>query len=281
MDGEYLTFDTEEYLKRKTMHHIINDLSVHYETFGNPDGLPVVFIHGFPFSGDMWQPQVEDLQEFRLVTYDVRGHGHTEVSDGQYTLEYFVDDLIGLLEHLNIRRTVAVGLSMGGYIALRAVERHPDRFRGLVLCDTRSEADTNDVKVRRASQAKMVKREGVKEFTAGFLTGVFSPESFKHHPREVELIRKIIQRTDPLAIAGTLIGLAARTDTTASLPKIRIPTLILVGEHDTIATPENAKAMRERIPAAELHIIRGAAHLSNLENTEEFNSFLRKFLRKL
>src|SRR3989338_135113 len=102
-------------------------------------GPAVIFIHGFPFNRKLWGPQFEALSKsYRVVSYDVRGHGQSEVGDGQYSLEFFVDDLIEGMDHLKIESAVLCGLSMGGYIALRALERHPGRFKGVVLCDTKS-----------------------------------------------------------------------------------------------------------------------------------------------
>lgn len=264
------------------MRAIINGWAISYNSYGAKSGLPVVFIHGFPFSQEMWKPQVAALSpQFLVVTYDVRGHGGTEVGDGQYTLEFFLDDFLGLLDHLRIEKAVAVGLSMGGYIALRAIERNPERFRALVLCDTRSEADTDETKLKRTSSIKLVKQEGVKKFAEGFVKSVFAPQTLEGKPGTVKLIHEIIERMSPLAIAGTLLALAARTDTTASLPKIKVPTLILVGESDTLTPVPAAQSMHANIQGSELHVIPKAAHLSNLENPDEFNRLLLNFLRRL
>ena len=260
----------------------INGWSIHYTTSGKLEGLPVVFIHGFPFSQEMWKPQVAAFSsEYRVVTYDIRGHGKSKVGDGQYTLELFVDDFFGILDHLNIERAVVVGLSMGGYIALRAIERNPEQFRALVLCDTKSEADTDEGKLKRAASIKLVKTEGVKKFAAGFVKSVFAPETFKKKPEIVRFLQKIIEKNSPVAIAGTLLALAARTDTTLSLPKINVPTLIIVGEKDTLTPVSAAQSMNERIARSELHVIPNAAHLSNLENPEEFNQLLMNFLKRI
>lgn len=258
----------------------LGEISIAYTDDGSNSGLPVVFIHGFPFSKEMWKAQVEALKnEFRVITYDVRGHGESDVGDGQYSVEFFVDDLIGLMDHLKIGRAILVGLSMGGYIALRAIERHRDRFRALVLCDTRSEADGNEGKVRRAVQSRAVKVEGMKKFAEQFLQAVFYEKTLATNPTVVEIIRRTIERTSPIGAAGTLLALAARTDTTASLFNITVPTLILVGQHDSITPPSASHDMKEKIPYAELHIIRNAGHVSNLENSEEFNEKLLAFLQ--
>jgi len=260
----------------------INGAKIHFLLQGDPQGLPVVFLHGFPFSHAMWRPQFQALNKnYYAIAYDLRGHGQSEVGDGQYTLEGHVDDLLSLLDHLKIDKTVIVGLSMGGYIALRALERNPERFRAAVLCDTRSEADSDEAKLRRAAQVKQVKQKGSANFAEGFVKAVFAASSFQERPQAVAEIRGIISQTSPLSIAGTLLALAARSDTTRSLPGFQIPTLLLVGELDAITPPEAAGAMHEKIPRSKLAIIPRAAHLSNLENPEDFNRHLLEFLREI
>lgn len=258
----------------------VNGLTMNYQERGLPQGLPVVFVHGFPFSHAMWDPQMMALpQEIRAISYDVRGHGLSDAGDGQFSIEFFVDDLIGLLDHLGIKQAVVCGLSMGGYIALRTVERHPERIRALVLCDTRSEADGNEAKVKRAGQAKTVKQTGSKTFAEGFVKAVFAPATFQSNPRAVEAIQSVIADTAPRAIAGTLLALAARTDTTASLSAIKVPTLIMVGELDTLTPPAASESMHKLIKGSSLHVIPQAAHMSNMENAGVFNRHLIEFLK--
>lgn len=243
---------------------------------------PVVFLHGFPFSHEMWSGQIDLLRgRFRTVAFDFQGHGRSDIGDGQYTIEGHVDDLLAVLDRRALDRPVLAGLSMGGYVALRALERHHDRFRAAVLCDTRSEADSNEARVRRHVQMTMVKTAGAAEFADTFLKAIFAPSSFPRHPDAVAFIRNIITHTPPLGIAGTLLALAGRTDTTGALASIRIPTLILVGEEDMITPPAASRSMQERIAGSELHVIPGAAHMSNLENPERFNALLKEFLERV
>lgn len=259
----------------------LNDVNINYVERGMPQGLPVVFIHGFPFDHTMWEPQMLALpNEYRAIAYDVRGHGESDVADGIYSIEFFVDDLIGLLDHLVLKQVVLCGLSMGGYIALRAVERHPDRFKGLILCDTRSEADPNEGKAKRSASIKAVKTNGVKAFVEGFVKAVFAAQSLEKNTAAVEKIKTTIIGNSPLGICGTLLALASRTDTTASLSNIKVPTLIMVGEHDALTPVAASQSMHEKIAGSELQVLPNAAHMSNLENTELFNSTLLKFLKK-
>src|SRR5512135_2961228 len=107
------------------MRAFINNSNIFYVDEGDPQGLPVVFLHGFPFNHTMWLGQLKSVGGFcRAVAYDIRGHGMSDIGDGQYSIEAHVDDLISLLDALRIERTVLVGLSMGGYITLRALERN-------------------------------------------------------------------------------------------------------------------------------------------------------------
>jgi 3-oxoadipate enol-lactonase len=265
-----------------SMKFSINELNIFVTDTGKRDGLPVVLIHGFPFSHKMWQPQIEALApNFRVVAYDIRGFGQSDVGDGQFLLEFFVDDLVALLDFLKIERAVLCGLSMGGYVALRAAERNPEKIRALVLCDTRAEADSNEAKVKRAAAIRAVKTQGVKIFAENFVKSVLAAQTFSENPRLVEEIRAVIESNSPLGICGALLAMASRTDTTAALPKIGAPTLILVGEHDALTPPAVAKTMRERIPNSEWHVISRAAHVSNLENPQEFNAHLLEFLQKI
>jgi 3-oxoadipate enol-lactonase len=259
---------------------MINGIRVHYvDTGRNLQNPPIVLIHGFPFSSEMWKPQIEFLKErYRVISYDIRGHGNTDDGDGQYTIELFVDDLIALLDNLKVKKVVLCGLSMGGYIALRAVERNPERVSSLILCDTGPQADSNDVKLRRFANMKAVKTKGVKAFAEGFVKAVFRPESFESRPHEVEAIRSMIESNSEMGICGTLLALACRTDTTESLDLIRVPTLIMVGEEDKICPPKLSELMDSRISNSEIHILADAAHMSNLETTEEFNEHLSNFL---
>ena len=240
---------------------------------------PIVLIHGFPFSSEMWKPQIDFLKtKYRVIAYDIRGHGNSDDGDGQYTIEFFIDDLIALLDHLKIQKATLCGLSMGGYIALRAIERNPERIASLILCDTGPQADSNEVKIRRATNIKSVKANGVKTFAENFVKAVFATSSLKSKPFEVEAIRKTIEANSEVGICGTLLALASRTDTTDSLDVIRVPTLIMVGEEDKVTPPKLSELMDSKISGSFIHVLKNAGHLSNLENPEDFNKHLDEFL---
>ncbi len=125
----------------------INNLSVF--TFGNNNNKPIIFVHGFPFDHRMWDSQIEELsRDYYCITYDIRGLGESPAGNGQFTMESFVDDLETIIDELKLKLPVLCGLSMGGYISLRAMERMEKRFRALILCDTKALADDNTGKLK-------------------------------------------------------------------------------------------------------------------------------------
>lgn len=231
----------------------------------------------------MWKTQIALLSEngFRVISYDLRGHGKSDVGDGQYTIELFVDDLIALLDYLKITKTTVCGFSMGGYVALRAIERNPERFNAMILCDTTPSADSNEARLKRASSIKLIKKDGVKPFAEGFLKAVFASLSFSTKQNVIDETRKMILSNSPVGICGALLAMAARTDTTEALSKIGVPSLVLVGEHDIITPPAAAKTMHDRIQNSKMHVISGAAHMSSMENPNEFNEHLIEFLKNV
>lgn len=264
------------------MEAVVNGIKMHYLDVGNPDDLPIVLLHGMTLNHRMWNPQIKVLKEnYRVITYDIRGHGKTEVTDGQYTYRMFVEDLIALLDYLQIDKAVLCGLSMGGAIAMRAFELYSERIHALILCDTRSEADSNETKYWRENSITLIKQGGLKQFTLEFMEALFPVETMENQPETVEFIRNTILSSSPRGICGVLLAQAARTDLTYSIQKINIPTLIMIGEKDNFTPLASSKTMNKKIPNSELKIISGAGHVSNLENREEFNQHLLEFLKKL
>lgn len=257
----------------------INGLAVN--TFGDTKKQSIVFIHGFPFDHTMWENQIEILAEdYFCVAYDLRGLGESFVGDGQYTLEFLVDDLFSIINELNLVKPILCGLSIGGYISLRAVERNQDQFSGLILCDTKSEADDNNAKLKRSAGINEINTEGLIKFIDQFVTNSFAEETPKLDEKLFldTLFRS--HRHDPIGVKGTFIAIMTRTDTTPFLPKIKIPTLVLGGSFDKATPPQVMRAMAEKIPNAEFAVIPFAGHISPLENPDCVNDLIVGFLKR-
>lgn len=228
----------------------------------------------------MWDKQASLFQNnFRVISYDQRGHGKTPSSPSPYFFESLIDDLVVLMDHLHVGKAVLCGLSMGGYVALRAAERVPERLLGLVLCDTKSEADANLAKQGRAANVKLIQEQGLHAFTEKFLKSVLAPETLASKTEVVQKVKGMMESCPAKGVQEALLAMATRTDTTESLSKIHVPTLIIVGEKDIVTPPAAAQALQKGISGSALSILPQAAHLSNLENDGAFNAVFTKFMQ--
>ena len=257
----------------------INNLSVSYSDHG-PDVAPaIIFIHGFPLNKSMWDMQVAALKEnYRVIAYDIRGHGNSEPGIDEFFIELFVLDLLRLMEKLRIEKSVLCGLSLGGYIALNAVLKHPDRFDGLILNDTQCIADTPEIKENRCQAIIRIMKNGVEQYTDEIIKNLFAAESFTKMKNVIAEVKEMIISTPKQSLCNTLHALAERKETCTQLPEINIPVLIMVGKEDKITPIAAAQQMHEKILNSKLEIIQQAGHLSNLENPTAFNTHLVKFL---
>jgi 3-oxoadipate enol-lactonase len=259
----------------------INGNKVSYFDEGHGD-IPVVFLHGFPFSKNMWEPQLEVLKEsYRVIAYDVRGHGSSDAGTAEFTISQFAHDFILFLDALRIPQAVVCGLSMGGYIALHAIEKAPERFAALVLADTQCFADTDAAREKRKKAIDSIREKGMTPYAEESVKNLFAPASLIDKPEAVNRIRHTIAQASDDNVTKTLMALAARKDTCNVLPAITCPVLILVGSEDKVTPIEAARKMHELVPGSHLQTIEGAGHVSNLENPETFNTALEAFLHSL
>jgi pimeloyl-ACP methyl ester carboxylesterase len=256
----------------------INGLNLAYTDQGQ--GLPVVFLHAFPQSRAMWTSQVQVLSKTcRVVTLDFRGFGESDAPLWHYTLEQFADDVQGLLDHLSIQQAVLAGLSMGGYTLFAFYRKYADRVKGLVLADTRAQADTEEGRAGRFAMAQTAYTKGAGAIADIMLPKLLSPAALQTKPELAGQVRATIEQTQISGIAGALMAMAERPDSVPLLAQIACPTLVITGELDGPTPPADGRLMAERIPGASLELIPQAGHLSNLEQPEAFNRLLLDFLK--
>lgn len=261
------------------MEYTINGLKVF--TKGNKNNKAIIFVHGFPYDHTMWDYQVETLKDnYYCVTYDIRGLGQSYIGDGQYTMEAFVWDLYSIIDELHIEKPILCGLSMGGYISLRAIEKEQERFAGLILCDSRSEADNNDGKIVRSNAIDKINVQGVEAFVSEFVPKCFHPKTPQKLEEMYSRIYDITKNQNSVGVKGSLLAMLSRRDTTASLNKIKIPTLILVGKKDVLTPPEVMENIAKKIKGSNYYIVPKAGHMTPLENPEYVNAKIEKFLTK-
>ncbi len=242
---------------------------------------PVIFLHGFPFDSSMWENTLNSLNgNYYLVAPDLRGFGKSDIGDGHFTMDTFVDDLFMLQDELSIPKAVVVGFSMGGYIALRAYERNKDRFAGMVLVDTKASADADETKIRRGLGIKTINELGIETYMKEFIRGLFTQDAPNRIGKTYDSYYEKMIRQNPVAVKAALLAMAARTSTENLLPTINVPTLIVVGKEDKLSTPCTMEEMHGIIRNSEFHIIDNAAHMVPVENPEAFNEKLSGFLSK-
>lgn len=241
---------------------------------------PLVLVHGHPFDRSMWTPQVQHAGRDgrRLIVSDLRGYGRSTVVPGKTPLMTFAQDLADLLDHLGVAEIILGGLSMGGQIVMEFHRLFPDRLCGLVLADTAPQAETEEGRRARIAMADRLLREGMDGYAKEVLPKMVAPANIQRFPAVAEHVLGMMRRTPPEGAAAALRGRAERPDYVASLSRVRVPTLIVVGSDDEFTPIDDARLMHRIIPGSTLVVIEGAAHMPNLERPAEFNEALSTFL---
>jgi pimeloyl-ACP methyl ester carboxylesterase len=245
-------------------------------------GEPLLLLHAFPLSREMWDPQVQALSgTWRCIALDLPGFGASELGGEVSGMADMAADAVALLDHLGIGRAVVCGLSMGGYVALALAGASPDRLRGLVLADTRAGADAPEARERRLATACEVLEKGSEVLVGAMVPKLLGADTLASRPEVRQWLERRIAAAPPAGVAAAQRGMAARPDRTPELGRIAVPTLILVGEQDVVTPPDESRKMARRIPRADLAVLPGAGHLANREQPEAFNRQLRAFLERL
>lgn len=258
------------------MHATINGISLAYHDQGN--GLPIVFLHAFPLNRTMWAQQEAALSsQFRIITVDLRGHGESDAPLWHYTLDQAAEDVRALLDHLAIQQALFVGLSMGGYILLAFHRKYANRVKGMVLADTKAQADTPEGKEGRFKMAQLAYKQGSSAIADLMLPKLLSPATIQSRPVIVQQVRAMIEGNQISGIVGDLMAMAERPDSVPLLKQITCPTQIIVGDLDQATPPADANLMAEQIPHARLALIPNAAHLANMEQPETFSALVAEF----
>jgi pimeloyl-ACP methyl ester carboxylesterase len=257
----------------------INGINLAYDLTGS--GQPVLLIHGYPLSRKLWTPQLEGLaDDASLIAPDLRGHGESTSASGPYKMDLLAQDCHDLLDALGVRTPVVLcGLSMGGYVAFAFYRLFRERVAGMILAATRSGADSDQGRASRDAAANQAREGGPESIAASMLPKMMAPQTYKSKPELVEMVREMMAATSLEGILGDLMGMKSRPDSTPTLSKIDVPTLILHGAQDQILPLADAQAMEQGIPDARLEIIPEAGHLLNLEKPNRFNRAVLTYLK--
>ncbi len=246
-------------------------------------GIPLLLLHAFPLDHSMWEAQEPLADAVRIIAPDQRGFGATPGEPTITSIGAMADDAVAVLDALHVAEPAFVcGVSMGGYIAQHVAARHPERVRGLILCDTKLDADTPEARAGRAGLAAKVGRRGA-GLLADTMLGTLLAQSAEargraRRPAIEELLRQTIARQPVATIRAALAAMGQRPDMTETMQSLPIPTLLVVGEEDTFTPPAIMQRMESILPDARLLIVPQAGHLVPLEVPEVFNAAVLAFL---
>ena len=251
----------------------VNGIEINYELSGKEGAPWLVLSHSLACTVRMWDPQVEAFQSrFRILNYDMRGHGATSAPQGPYTLEMLADDVLGLLDFLKIKKTIYCGLSIGGMIGQTLALKAPGSFSKMVLADTTHTQPPEALK-QWEDRINIAKTKGMAALVDSTMERWFTAPN-----RNTPAAKKIAALIAATPAAGYIgCGQAImKLNTTARLKDIKLPVLAITGEQDGAAP--GTRYIGEHIPGAKYVGIPNAAHISNVEQAEAFNRGLREFL---
>lgn len=257
----------------------INGVQTGYDDQGR--GIPLVMLHGFPLDRTLWTHQRIALgRRARCIVPDFRGFGESLYA-GSASVEQYADDVAALLDWIEVEQAVVCGLSMGGYVAMAMWRRHPERIRGLVLCDTRATADSDETKAARNDLIAMAKADGVAPIAAKQLSGMLGKSTHERNPEVVSAMLAMMERQTVAGVVGGLEAMRDRPDAQSTLSSITVPTVIVVGDEDVITPLREAESMLALLPAAargRVERIPEAGHASCFERPSAVTHVLADFL---
>ena len=239
----------------------------------------LVLLHAFPLNARMWEPQfVMAAHGWRVIAPQLRGFDGGVADPLASTIDDYAGDVIDLLDSLHVQEAVIGGLSMGGYVTF-AILRHAPRYvRGLILADTRPQADTPEGVEGRKRMLQLLEDKGPSAVVDEMLPKLLGAATRASQPALSDRVRALAVSNPPEAIAGAIRALMTRPDSTPLLHTIHCPTLIVVGEADTLTPAALSEEMHRAIAGSDLAILPGAGHLASVEQPDAFNAAVAGFL---
>lgn len=261
----------------------INGAKYYYEEHGYGNET-IVFSHGLLWSGEMFVHQVKALKErYRVITYDHRGQGRTEVTANSYDMDTLTEDARELIVTLEANPCHFVGLSMGGFVGQRLAIRHPELLKSLVLIETSADTEPPD-NIPRYKLLGWIARYVSLKLVSGRVMPIMFGKTFMRDPSrsfERREWQKRMESNDKVGIYRALQGVIERDSVYEQLGAISLPTLVIIGEEDVAIVPEKAKRIHEAIPTSELVMIPAAGHTSSIEQPQKVTEAIQDFLNRV
>jgi pimeloyl-ACP methyl ester carboxylesterase len=246
-------------------------------------GVAVVLLHAFPLSSAMWLEQRNDLSDAcRVITPDLRGFGGSQLGFDDPSLDLMADDVAAVLDRLDLPEVVLGGLSMGGYVAMAFLRRHPGRVNALLLADTKAGADPEAAKDnRRRIAATLTEEDSTQVLVDEVLPSLVGETTRREKPLVQGRVRALVEGAPPQAAAWAQRAMAERPDSLDTLRKVDLPAVVILGDEDQIASREDGAAMVEALPQGRLVVVPGAGHLSAVEAPGAFSTAVRELVGRL
>jgi 3-oxoadipate enol-lactonase len=259
----------------------VHGVRLHYEESGTgPE--TIVFAHGLLFDRRIFEHQRAALApRYRTIAFDFRGQGESEVASSGYDLDTLSDDVAALVEALGAVPCHFVGLSMGGFVGLRLAARRPELIRSLALLDSSAEPEDRANLPRYRLLNLIARLVGFRPVAGRVVRILFGKTSIAERRDLVELWRERLLRRDRRGVTRAVAGVIEREGVVDELPRIRVPTLVLVGAEDTATTLEKARRMRDGIAGAELVVVPRCGHMSSIEAPEAVTRALESLLERV
>ncbi|MEK4031447.1 alpha/beta fold hydrolase [Pseudobacillus sp. FSL P4-0506] len=244
-------------------------------------GEPLILIHGVGLDHTMWEKQVEGLAgHFRVIVYDMVGHGGSEHPPAPYTLSQFVEQLAGLMNYLKIEKSHVVGFSMGGMVAQAFAKKYKERLKTLTIMSAVANR-TEEQRKAILSRVEEVKKTGPASTIEPAIQRWFNEEFIEKERTIVDQIRKRLETNNPASyLAAYTLFATADEELWPELKQISQPTFILTGEDDIGSNPEMAKQMHKEIAHSEVFIVPGMKHMLPMEGADIVNKAIRFFIEK-
>ena len=250
---------------------------IYYQTQG--DGEPLVLVHGYPLSGDLFREQRDGLSDdYTVITVDLRGYGRSTGADGDETIGTYASDVLAVLDELGVDRALIGGMSMGGPIVFSMYQEDPERFRGMLLIDTIAAAASPPEAGTWMGTVELVRNGGVDALPTAFMDEFVTGQGRMDRPELTEYLAGIInEASEDAAIAGAM-ALANRPDFQPLLDEIDVPVLVLVGLQDTVYPFEISRRMADTIGSnAQVAILDDASHAAIIERGDRANDAIRSW----
>lgn len=256
----------------------INGITVHYEFIGDPGAKhTIVFSNSLGTDFRIWLPLFDELgDDISVLFYDSRGHGLTGLGAAGFGMEDLVDDLVGLVDHVGIKKAVFCGLSVGGMVAQGLWRKRPDLVRKLVLCDTGPKIGTAE---SWDSRIAAIRKGGLADISDSVMERWFTSSFHEERRADLAGYRLMLERQSAAAYIGTCEAIRD-TDLSSIPPTITVPTLCVVGDQDGSTPPDLVRGMADMIPGARFEIIEGCGHIPCVEQPQRLAALIEPFVRK-